>query len=137
MSEQNLKVERPLSPHLQQYKLPYNAVMSITGRAVGVALFIAVSVIFMWFIGVVWHPPLFELTMEFLRSPVMQYVTFGKLMLGVFVVCFYMGNGIRHVLWDMVIGVEVKFGVLSGNITLIASALITLGIGILVWSGGF
>ena len=48
---------------------------------------------------------------------------------------FYLGNGIRHVLWDMVIGVNVKFGVTTGNIVLLISALLTLAIGAAVFTG--
>ncbi len=127
--------ERPLSPHLQVYKLPYNALMSIIGRAAGIALFIALSVILMWFVAVVWSPEYYDSTMEFLRKPELQLFVTLKLLLGAFVVFFYMGNGIRHVLWDMVIGVNVKFGEMTGNIVLVVSALLTLGIAFLVFGG--
>jgi len=128
-----LKDKRPLSPHLQVYKLPYNALMSIIGRAVGIALFIALSVILVWFYLSVWNPEIFTATMEFLRGPIIGQIITFKLLLGAFAVFFYLGNGIRHVLWDMVIGVNVKFGELTGNIVLAVSAALTLALAALVF----
>jgi succinate dehydrogenase / fumarate reductase cytochrome b subunit len=127
--------KRPLSPHLQVYKLPYNAVMSIAGRAVGVALFIAVSVILMWGIAVIWNPPLYGATMGFLNTPVMHNIMTAKLLIGAFAVFFYLGNGVRHVIWDMSIGVNVKFGKMTGHIVLILSAVLTVFLAVAVLGG--
>jgi len=96
--------------------------MSIIGRAVGVGLAGLVSLILMWFIGVVWHPPLFEATLTFINTPYTAYA----LMALSFIVFFYLGNGVRHVLWDFGIGVTPKAGRLSGNIVLVLSAFLTL-----------
>ena len=116
------KRERPLSPHLQVYRLPYNAKMSISGRAVGIGLAGSVCVLFLWFSAIVWNPSLYELTMNFLDHALIKYV----LLLWAFAVFFYLGNGVRHLLWDMSIGVNVKFGVMTGNIVLALAALLTI-----------
>ena len=121
---QQISRERPLSPHLQVYRLPYNALMSISGRGVGILLSLVLLVLLGWFIGVVWHPPLYDQTMGFLDNSLTPYGLFGL----AFLVFFYMGNGIRHVLWDMGIGVNEKSGILSGNIVLLLSAILTLGL---------
>jgi len=127
-SQSDLHSKRPLSPHLQVYKLPYNAKMSIAGRAVGVALAIALCVILGWFSAVVWNPDLFDTTMQFLNGPIIAEIVKYKFLLGAFVVFFYLGNGVRHVLWDAVVGVNVKTGELTGHITLVIAALLTLGL---------
>ncbi len=116
------KIQRPLSPHLQVYKLPYNATMSIVGRGVGIGLSVAVSVIFICLIAAAWYPPVFEHIMAFLHFPLIGYLMFPV----AFIVFFYLGNGVRHVLWDFVIGVHHKTGFMTGHITLIVSALLTL-----------
>lgn len=123
-----LKSKRPLSPHLQVYKLPYNARMSIIGRLVGIVLFFAVSVILAWFVAVTWQPELYASTMELLATPGIDEGFKYFLLLGAFVTFFYIGNGIRHVLWDFVIGVKPKAGVTTGNIVLLVSALLTAGL---------
>jgi succinate dehydrogenase / fumarate reductase cytochrome b subunit len=127
--------KRPLSPHLQVYKLPYNAVMSIAGRAVGIALFIALSVILMWGVAVIWNPPLYAATMEFLNTPAMHMMMTAKLLIGAFAVFFYLGNGIRHVIWDASIGVNVKFGEMTGHIVLIVSAVLTVALAFVILGG--
>lgn len=122
MTEQSAqKRARPLSPHLQVYKLPYNALMSIIGRAVGIKLSIATTIILLWLIAVTWLPSIFEPSMAFFKVPFISCI----LLLGTFVTFFYIGNGIRHVLWDFVIGVHHKTGKVTGNIVLIVSALLT------------
>lgn len=118
------KRARPLSPHLQVYKLPYNARMSIIGRAVGIALSGVVSLLLIWFVAVVWNPDLYEVTMSFLEVIPTRYA----LLLLAFATFFYLGNGVRHVLWDFVIGVLPKSGVMTGNIVLVLSVLLTLGL---------
>ncbi len=117
--------KRPLSPHLQVYRLPYNARMSIIGRGVGIVLSLAVSVLLMWFVAVAWHPTCYDATIAFLSQPGVDTAFHGFLMLGVFAIFFYLGNGIRHVIWDTSTGVNVKFGVTTGNIVMIVSALLT------------
>ena len=119
---------RPLSPHLQVYKLPYNALMSIIGRGVGIALFIALSIIFIWFNAIVWKPELFDATMAFLETEIFDAIVTVKLLLGAFVVFFYLGNGVRHVLWDLGIGVTPKCGRMTGNIALAVAAILTLAL---------
>lgn len=117
-------VHRPLSPHLQVYNLPYNARMSIIGRAVGVGLALVTVIMLAWFNAVVWVPQIYDLTMTFLNN---DFTYYGGLALA-FLTFFYIGNGIRHVLWDMMIGVNEKAGILTGNIVLVLSALLTIGL---------
>lgn len=128
--------DRPLSPHLQVYRLPYNAKMSITGRLAGIGLALSLMAALVWFIAVVWNPPLYDQTMTLLDHPYSKYV----FIVWAFVIFFYMGNGIRHVLWDMGIGVNEKSGIMTGNIVLLLSALLTFGLWQVscgCWSGYF
>lgn len=123
-----LKSKRPLSPHLQVYRLPYNARMSIIGRGVGIVLSLTVTVILAWFVAVVWNPSVYDATMGLLERPAIAEAFKYFLLLGAFVTFFYLGNGIRHVIWDLSVGVNVKFGERTGNIVLLVSALLTLGL---------
>lgn len=124
MPEKSNSIKRPLSPHLQVYRLPYNALMSIAGRGVGILLSLTLLVLLGWFIGVVWKPELYEQTMALLDNPYTKYA----MMLWAFLVFFYIGNGLRHLLWDLGIGLNEKAGILSGNIVLLLSVILTFGL---------
>jgi len=102
--------------------------MSIIGRGVGIVLFIALSIIFIWFNAIVWKPELFDATMAFLETEIFDAIVTVKLLLGAFVVFFYHGNGVRHVLWDLGIGVTPKCGRMTGNIALAVAAILTLAL---------
>lgn len=123
--ENTTKRERPLSPHLQVYRLPYNAIMSISGRAAGIVLALVLVVVSAWFIAVAWNPALYDITLGFIKD--IPYVGYAFLALA-FLVFFYLGNGIRHALWDMGIGVNQRFGIISGNIVLVVALALTLGL---------
>lgn len=116
--------ERPLSPHLQVYRLPYNALMSIGGRAVGIGLAISLIALCVWFVAITLDKTIFEQTMALIDTPYTKYV----LMAWAFATFFYMGNGVRHVLWDLGIGLNESAGRLSGNIVLIVAFLLTFGL---------
>lgn len=119
--DQKVQRERPLSPHLQVYRLPYNALMSISGRGAGIILSIVLMVLLAWFNAVVWKPEIYDQTMALLDNPFTQY---GVLAL-VFLTFFYLGNGLRHVLWDMGFGVNESSGIATGNTVLVISAILT------------
>ena len=122
MSEQVEPRERPLSPHLQVYRLPYNALMSISGRIVGIGLSVSLLVLLGWFIASIWNPTFYLQSAEFLSASWVKYV----FLLWAFATFFYMGNGVRHVLWSMGIGVNEQAGIKTGNIVLVMSLLLTI-----------
>lgn len=124
MSDQPNSIKRPLSPHLQVYRLPYNALMSIGGRGVGILLSLTLMVLLGWFVAIVWTPALYDQTMVLLDNSYTKYA----MMLWAFLVFFYIGNGVRHVLWDMGIGVNEKAGITTGNIVLLLSAVLTFAL---------
>ncbi|NQZ14379.1 MAG: succinate dehydrogenase, cytochrome b556 subunit [Alphaproteobacteria bacterium] len=118
------KAKRPLSPHLQVYRLPYNALMSISGRAVGIILTATLFVLCSWFVAVAWSLEIYNMTMSLLNHPLAGY----GFLVWAFLVFFYIGNGVRHVLWNVGIGLNEKSGIFSGNLVLLLSVLLTLGL---------
>jgi len=127
--------KRPLSPHLQVYKLPYNALMSISGRAVGIGLALFIVAFLGWGALAFNNPDLYNETMILLDHDLTKYGAYLLL----FVTLFYLGNGVRHVLWNMGIGLNEKAGIISGNIVLLLAFIVTLGVWQLTcgcWSKG-
>lgn len=110
--------------------------MSIAGRMVGIGLALSLVAVLCWFVAVVWNPDLYDQTMVLLDNPFTKYVGF----LWAFFIFFYIGNGVRHVLWSMGIGVNEKSGIMTGNIVLLLSVLLSIGLWQIscgCWSGYF
>ncbi len=87
---------RPLSPHLQIYRLPLTAIVSITHRMTGVALIFGMLYLVMWLMGIAAGPDQFLETQSFLDS------ILGRLLLFLFsfALFFHFVHGIRHLFWD-------------------------------------
>jgi len=94
--------ERPLSPHLQVYRLPLAAVLSITHRITGVALALGAVLMVLLLVaaasGSQVYTAVYPLTAHWL----------GQLILFGFTVALYyhMCAGIRHLFWDAGYGYE-------------------------------
>jgi succinate dehydrogenase / fumarate reductase, cytochrome b subunit len=88
---------RPTSPHLQVYRLPITALISISHRITGVLLSVGL-------IGVVWV--LWNIANGQVAYQSMQTVLqwgFTRLVYWGFVLalCFHLCHGVRHLVWDM------------------------------------
>lgn len=88
--------KRPLSPHLQIYRLPITAIMSISHRATGVALSVGTLLLLYWLVSAALGPAAFATAQSVIGS------WFGRLLLfGWSVALFYhLCNGLRHLFWD-------------------------------------
>lgn len=87
---------RPLSPHLQIYKLPITGLISITHRITGVLLVIGLIGI-LWLISQVKTGMLDYLTMQtWLQMPFVRVIFAGF----IYALIFHLCHGIRHLLWD-------------------------------------
>jgi len=113
--------DRPLSPHLQIYRLPLVAVMSITHRITGVALTAGTLLLAIWLGSAAYGPDSFNLVSEFLGS------WFGLLILFGFSAAFYyhLCNGVRHLLWDAGRGFELPTVQRSNRLVIAAALLLT------------
>jgi succinate dehydrogenase / fumarate reductase cytochrome b subunit len=89
-------INRPLSPHLQIYRLPLTAILSIIHRATGVAITLGMIYLVVWLMGIAEGPPAFQDTQAFLDSG------FGRLLLFLwtFALFFHFVHGVRHLIWD-------------------------------------
>ncbi|OIR06207.1 succinate dehydrogenase cytochrome b556 subunit [mine drainage metagenome] len=119
---------RPLSPHLQVYRLPLLALMSITHRATGVALAAGMLLLAFWLGAAAHGPASYAFAAAVIGSPIGYLVLFG------FTVALYyhLCNGIRHLLWDSGWGFELPRAYKSGYIVLAATAILT----VLTWAIG-
>lgn len=119
---------RPLSPHLQIYRLPLLAIMSITHRATGVALSIGTLLLAYWLGSAAYGPTAYAQASSLIGSPI-GYL----LLLGWSVALFYhLSNGIRHLLWDAGWGFELPQAYKSGYFVLGTTAVLT----VVTWAVG-
>ncbi|WP_417589284.1 succinate dehydrogenase, cytochrome b556 subunit [Pararhodobacter oceanensis] len=93
---------RPLSPHLQVYRLPLVTVISILTRITGVGLIAGLTLITWWFVAGAYSPEYFASADWLLSS------WFGLLVLiaSLWALWFHFCNGIRHFFWDSGKGFE-------------------------------
>ena len=112
----------PLSPHLQIYRWHISSLLSITHRISGVINLIALILIFFWLIVLSFGESNYELFLLIINS------FFGKFILIGFTwsMSFHLLSGIRHLVWDLGYGFEIKTANISGVIVIILSLAVTI-----------
>ncbi|MCC6914309.1 MAG: succinate dehydrogenase, cytochrome b556 subunit [Rhodospirillaceae bacterium] len=87
---------RPLSPHLQVYRLPLAAWLSISHRAAGIGLTLGTLLLTWWLAAAAYGPDAYALFSDFISSALGLLILFGFSV----ALFFHLCNGIRHLLWD-------------------------------------
>ena len=113
---------RPLSPHIQIYKWHISSLVSITHRISGVINLIALILIFFWLLAFNLGESNYELFLLIINS------FFGKFILIGFTwsMSFHILSGIRHLVFDLGYGYEIKIANISGLIVIISSLFFTI-----------
>ncbi len=113
---------RPMSPHLQVYKLPLTAKLSILHRGTGAVLFIGL-ILMVWVLAAAAGGAQSWQSMHvFLSSWFGQLVLFGF----TFSLYYHLCNGIRHLFWDIGKGYELLEAQKTGKIVIAVSIALTL-----------
>ncbi len=112
---------RPLSPHLQIYRPQLTSVLSITHRGTGIFLSIGALVLTYWLLSIAGGETSYAQTREYLGSVP------AKLLLALWSFSFYfhLCSGIRHMVWDLGFGFELKTLYASGYAAVITSVAAT------------
>ncbi|MBM3617701.1 MAG: succinate dehydrogenase, cytochrome b556 subunit [Alphaproteobacteria bacterium] len=117
----NVSHPRPLSPHLSIYRWHITMALSIFHRATGVALIAGI----VFFVGWIW-------SVAYCPEAVVHFQDFGASWLGklfligwTFAFMLHFMNGIRHLFWDAVIGLEVAPAKRSGQIVAGGAIILT------------
>ncbi len=95
-----LSHRRPLSPHLGIYRWRATMAMSVVHRLTGIALYGGLVGVALWLAAAAAFPGLFDGLTAILRS------WFGTLLLLAFLFALYahLFGGLRHLIWDMGVG---------------------------------
>ena len=114
--------KNPLSPHLQIYRWQISSLLSITHRISGVINLAALILIFFWIVVFSFGENNYQLFLLIINS------FFGKFILIGFTwsMSFHILSGIRHLVWDLGYGFEIKTANISGIIVIICSLVLTI-----------
>ena len=115
-------ISRPLSPHLQVYRLPLAAWLSITHRATGIGLTTGTLLLTWWVAAAAYGPYAYDTAMAFLTSPIGLLLLLGYS----FALFFHLCNGIRHLLWDVGRNFEIS-QTKRGNLFVLVGAVLLTG----------
>ena len=114
--------KNPLSPHLQIYGWHISSLLSITHRIVGIVNIIAITLICLWTISLLFGEENYETINFFFQS------FFGK-----FIIIslswsfsFHALNEIRHLIWDLGYGFDLKISKITGALALVGSFALTV-----------
>ena len=113
---------RPLSPHLQHYKLPLTAYLTIAHRGTGIVNSAAIVLLVLLIASAAGSPESYQFMSAIANS------WFGKLVLFGFTITLYyhMANGIRHLFWDVGRGLDLEDAKKSGNVCVVAAGVLSV-----------
>ncbi|MDR3478733.1 MAG: succinate dehydrogenase, cytochrome b556 subunit [Gammaproteobacteria bacterium] len=121
--------QRPKNLNLLTIRLPIPAIVSILHRVSGLVLFILIPIA-LWALSFsLSSQDNFQSMHDTLSSPLSKFIIW--LMLTPFL--YHFVAGIRHLLMDINIGIELKSGRLSAVLTFIFSLLLFILAGIYIW----
>ena len=115
MANADIRARRPLSPHLQVYRLIPTMMMSIIHRITGAALYFGTLVLVWWIVAAATGSQAYATASGILTSWIGLLVLFGFS----WALIHHMLGGIRHLIWDT--------GALFGKETSTRLAWMTLG----------
>ena len=113
---------RPLSPHLTIYRPQLTSISSILVRITGNALIVGAFLVIWWLLAASTSPEYFAIADGLIRS------WFGKLiMLGsIWALWYHTLGGIRHLIWDNAIGLDIPTAYKLGWTVVIGSFVLTV-----------
>ena len=121
--------QRPLSPHLQVYRPQMTSVMSIMHRAAGIVLTTGTLVMTAWLVSLAMGAERYGIVAAALAHPLGQFVLFGYSI----ALIYHALNGIRHLGWDIGIGLTIPEVYRNGQLVLVLTAILTVVLWTVVW----
>ena len=117
-----MQKKNPLSPHLQIYRWQISSLLSITHRIIGVVNAIALILICLWSIFLLFGDENYQIINIFFQS------FFGKFLIISlsWSFSFQILNEIRHLIWDLGYGYDLKVSRVTGVITIIGSFVLAI-----------
>ena len=112
----------PLSPHLQIYRWQISSLLSIAHRIVGVINIFAITLICFWALTLLLGENNYEMTKIFLKSFLGKFLVVGLC----WTFSFHILNEIRHLIWDLGFGFDIRVSKITGILALVGSFVLTV-----------
>lgn len=116
------KGSRPLSPHLTIYRPQLTSITSILTRITGNALLLASLLIVWWFLAAATSPEHFAVANAVITSLPGDLI----MALSVWAIWYHLLAGVRHLIWDNAIGLDLPTAYKLGFAVIGGSLLMTL-----------
>ncbi|MFV0333992.1 MAG: succinate dehydrogenase, cytochrome b556 subunit [Tropicimonas sp.] len=110
---------RPLSPHLSVYRLHILMVSSILIRITGNGMTVGIPLVLWWLLAAAAGPEAYAANMEWLTGWWLAYIVWFGL---IWALWYHMLGGIRHIIWDEAVGLELEtaeklgWGIVIGSV---------------------
>ena len=120
--------KHPTSPHLQIYRLPLTALLSITHRITGVILAFGCLVLVWILAAAAYSASYYNAMLPYLQSWYGQVFMIGFL----FALYLHFCNGVRHLIWDAGYGFELETVDLTAKLAIVLAIILT----VVTWTVG-
>ena len=112
----------PLSPHLQIYKWQISSLLSIAHRIVGVINILAIILICFWSLLLLFGTESYQLINFFLNTFMGKFIAISLC----WTFSFHVLNELRHLIWDLGYGFDLKVSKITGVLALLGSFIFTI-----------
>ncbi|HEX4895086.1 MAG TPA: succinate dehydrogenase, cytochrome b556 subunit [Solimonas sp.] len=123
MSTKTSTDTRPLSPFMlgQYYRFQWTSLLSFAHRITGIGLSMGTLLVAAWLIALAGGPQWYSAFAQHATAWYGQVLLFGW----TWAFMYHLGNGIRHLFWDIGKGFELKTAERSGYAVVVASLILT------------
>jgi succinate dehydrogenase / fumarate reductase cytochrome b subunit len=121
---------RPTSPHLQIYKPQWTWVPSILHRITGGAITVGSLLLVYWLIALASGPESFDRAQAIFGSIIGQIILFGF----TWALLYHTFAGIRHLLWDAGVGLEIPRAERGAKLVVFGSIVLTIVVWVIAYA---
>ena len=132
MAEMQAPVQRPLSPHLQIYRLSLSMLMSGLHRITGLALCAGMVVLAWWLLAAAAGQNAYGTFEAFETSWIGRLILFGFS----WSLLHHLVGGLRYLIWDLGYGMEPAEREWLVRANIIGSILLTVLLWVILWVSG-
>ena len=97
-------IERPMSPHLQVYKISFTMMMSMMHRVSGFVLYLGSFLFLAWYISIFFGQESYNFVNQLFSFSIIKF----SLFLFTWVFFHHLFGGIRHFIWDFGLGFDLN-----------------------------
>ena len=112
----------PISPHLQIYKWQISSLLSIAHRIVGVINILAIILICFWSLLLLFGNENYQLINFFFNTFMGKFLAISLC----WTFSFHVLNELRHLIWDLGYGFDLKVSKITGVLALLGSFIFTI-----------